>query len=142
MYDDILIPTDGSQGVETAVEHAIELATTYEATLHAIYVVERNQLRGRRLGSRLAEILEEKGVEATQDIADRAESAGRPCVTETLTGTPHEEILDYADTHGVDLIVMGTEGRTGLDRYLLGSVTANVLRTSDVPVLAVPTGDS
>ena len=54
-----------------------------------------------------------------------------------LSGRPHRAIVDYAAEYDVDLIVMGTHGRTGLDRYLLGSVTERVVRLSDVPVLAV-----
>jgi len=52
-------------------------------------------------------------------------------------GEPYESVLDYADEHDIDIIVMGTHGRTGLDHHLLGSVTEKVVRTSDVPVLTV-----
>ncbi|AAV47178.1 universal stress protein [Haloarcula marismortui ATCC 43049] len=52
-------------------------------------------------------------------------------------GDPYEEIIDYAETAGVDMIVMGTHGRSGLDRFLLGSVTEKVVRTADAPVLTV-----
>lgn len=54
-------------------------------------------------------------------------------------GVPSEEILDYADANGVDLIVMGTHGRTGLPRLLLGSTTERVVRLFDAPVLTVRT---
>lgn len=52
-------------------------------------------------------------------------------------GTPHQAILDHIDEHDIDLVVMGTHGRTGLDRYLLGSITEKVVRLSDAPVLTV-----
>jgi nucleotide-binding universal stress UspA family protein len=52
-------------------------------------------------------------------------------------GTPHQAILDYIGEHDIDLVVMGTHGRTGLDRYLLGSITEKVVRLSDAPVLTV-----
>jgi nucleotide-binding universal stress UspA family protein len=56
-------------------------------------------------------------------------------------GDPYEEIIDYAETEGVDMIVMGTHGRSGLDRFLLGSVTEKVVRTADAPVLTVRLSD-
>jgi nucleotide-binding universal stress UspA family protein len=52
-------------------------------------------------------------------------------------GAPHTTILEYADEADVDLIVMGTHGRSGIHRYLLGSVTERVVRTADAPVLTV-----
>jgi len=58
-------------------------------------------------------------------------------VTAVRTGAPYERILDYADQEGADMVVMGTHGRTGVDRYLLGSVTEKVVRTADIPVLTV-----
>jgi nucleotide-binding universal stress UspA family protein len=56
-------------------------------------------------------------------------------------GTPHTAILDYAEEHGVDLVVMGTHGRRGFDRFLLGSVTEKVVRTASVPVMTVRVGE-
>jgi len=57
--------------------------------------------------------------------------------TETRRGEPYRTILDYADEAVVDVIVMGTHGRRGLDRYLLGSVTEKVVRAATVPVLTI-----
>ena len=54
-----------------------------------------------------------------------------------LTGAPYRAVVDYADAEDVALVVMGTHGRTGLQRYLLGSVTEKVVRTAGVPVLTV-----
>ena len=78
----------------------------------------------------------EHGKEIVENIAD---SVGDDVSVETvvLDGNPYERILDYADETDADLVVMGTHGRTGVDRYLLGSVTEKVVRTSDVPVLTV-----
>ena len=58
-------------------------------------------------------------------------------VTETREGVPHDTILEYAEEADVDVVVMGTHGRSGLDRYLLGSVTERVVRSAEVPVLTV-----
>jgi nucleotide-binding universal stress UspA family protein len=71
-------------------------------------------------------------------VIHQAEEAGVDAVEASVAqGTPHQAILEYVDYHDIDLVVMGTHGRTGLDRYLMGSVTENVVRLSDAPVLTV-----
>ncbi len=74
-----------------------------------------------------------------QSIVTQVEGACENVRTESYicAGDPHQVILNYADHHGIDIIVMGTHGRTGLDRYLLGSVTEKVVRLSDIPVVTV-----
>ncbi|MFB6096034.1 MAG: universal stress protein [Haloferacaceae archaeon] len=138
MYDEILVPTDGSPAADRAVEHAIDLATQYGARVHALYVVDANAYSTLEAGTDVViNALEEEGEAAVAEVAERAEEAGVEAVTEVETGTVHRTILDYADEHDVDLIVMGTHGRRGLDRYLLGSVTEKVVRTADMPVLTI-----
>ena len=139
MYDDVLIPTDGSAGADEAIVRAIDLATTYDAAIHALYVVDTN-VGGEGVG--VLDALEATGREAIDDVIDRAEAAGVATIEGTVgRGAPHRAILAYADEHDVDLIVMGTHGRTGLDRYLVGSVAEKVVRLSDVPVLTVRMAD-
>jgi nucleotide-binding universal stress UspA family protein len=75
-------------------------------------------------------------VEAAADEVDTVDT-----VTAIERGPPHRAILDYADENAIDLIVMGTHGRTGIERYLLGSVAEKVVRTSDVPVLTARFSD-
>lgn len=77
----------------------------------------------------------------TTAVAEKGDERDIPVETDVRRGNPHREILDYADEHAVDLVVMGTHGRTGLDRYLLGSVTEKVVRLSNVPVLTVRATD-
>lgn len=136
MYENVLIPTDGSEGADRAVEQGLELAETYGATVHALYVVE--PVAAANYGTnQVYEALREEGEKATGRIAERADDRGLSVETDVRTGVPHREILDYVDENGIDLVVMGTHGRTGFDRYLLGSVTEKVVRLSDVPVLTV-----
>ena len=143
MYENILVPTDGSAGAHVAFDHALSLAQARDSTVHGVYVVE--PIYGADIGTeRILEAMQAQGTRAVEDFADMAEAEGVEAVTEVRTGTPHREILDYAEENDVDLIVMGTHGRTGLNRYLLGSVTEKVVRLSDVPVLTVrmPAGDA
>ncbi|WP_434521927.1 universal stress protein [Halorubrum sp. AS12] len=138
MYSEILVPTDGSPASDAAIEHAIDLADQYGARLHALYVVDGGAYSGLEAGAEVVvDALESEGEEATRRVADAAADAGVECVTTVVSGTAYQSIHDYVDEHGIDVVVMGTHGRKGLDRYLLGSVTERVVRTSDVPVLTV-----
>ncbi|MFC7097711.1 universal stress protein [Halobaculum marinum] len=140
MYKHILVPTDGSTAVQGAIDRALDLAETYGATLHALAVVEPIYTVNEGLGS-IYDTLESDAHEAVEEVADRGEAADVTVITAQRTGVPHREILEYADEEGIDLIVMGTHGRTGLDRYLLGSVTEKVVRLSETPVLTVRQAD-
>lgn len=143
MYETILVPTDGSEHADAAIERALDLAERYGATLHALFVVDTSypyaDFETPSVNwNTVTEAMEEQGEAATATVRERAEERGVPVVTEVEQATSiHGTILEYADDHDVDLIVMGTRGRRGLDRYLLGSVTEKVVRLSDVPVLTV-----
>ncbi|MFC7080660.1 universal stress protein [Halorussus caseinilyticus] len=139
-YDDVLIPTDGSDCADAAVAHGIAIAEQYDATVHAVNVMNvRAMTSADEMPSQptLLETFEERGEEATEAVAERAREAGLDAVTAVWKGTPAVGLLDYADDEDVDLIAMGTHGRRGLDRYFLGSTTAKVVRASEVPVLSV-----
>jgi len=137
MYDRILLPTDGSRGNSRAVEQAIGLAAQSDARLHVLFVVEDLPYAPEMMDGQVEARLREIGEEAISDIRQRAADAGVSVETALEDGTPHQSILEYADEEGMDLIVMGTHGRSGLDRYLLGSVTERVVRGADTPVLTV-----
>lgn len=137
MYDRILLPTDGSQGNSRAVEQAMELAAQSDAQLHVLFVVEDIPYAPEMMDGQVEARLREIGEEAISDIRQRADDADVAVETVIEDGTPHQSILEYAEEAGMDLIVMGTHGRSGLDRYLLGSVTERVVRGADTPVLTV-----
>ncbi len=143
MYSDILVPTDGSEGALRAAEEAIGLAREYDATIHVLYAVNESAIPPDVGAGQVLESLEAAGAQAVEEIEDRAREGGIEHVeTSVVMGSPHRSILDYAAENDVDLIVMGTHGRTGLDRYLLGSVTERVVRSADVPVLTVRARES
>lgn len=142
MYDDILVPTDGSAGSLKATEHAVDLAEKYGASVHALYVVNVGRLEGMSMNvAGSIDQLEEEGEEYLQDVVDAAESAGLETTSAIELGRPAETIIEYADESGSDLIVIGTQGRGGLSRRLLGSVTEQVVRLADVPVHTVRAGE-
>lgn len=145
MYDRILLPTDGSETAERATNYARVVAEAFEATVHVVHVVNPRRHRPKRdeadaEGAIPPADLEEAGRDAIAAVEELLDDA--PVESAVMSGVPHEEILGYVGEHDVELVVMGTHGRTGLDRLLLGSTTARVLRKADVPVLTVgPDGE-
>lgn len=137
MYNKILLPTDGSEDAEVAVEHAVSIAEKYDAELHVLYVADVRVDSTTNMWPNILEELEEVGEEATGEIVEQAEEAGVGAFAEVARGIPHNEINKYSRENNIDLIVMGTRGRTGVDRILLGSVTEKIIRTSETPVMTV-----
>jgi nucleotide-binding universal stress UspA family protein len=140
MYDAILLPTDGSDGTEAALAHALTLAADYDATLHALYVVDKRLYLAADDEEReeILERLEGAADEALSSVAERASEAGVATVTERRHGVSYRDILAYADEAAVDLVVMGSHGRTGRERLTsLGSTSERVVKSSERPVLTV-----
>ncbi|MGQ4555304.1 universal stress protein [Halobellus sp. GM3] len=136
MYDAILVPTDGSDQADAAVDHAASLAAAHGATLHVLYVADANRDSVTTLGGEVVDALEREGTRIIEKTTDRLDLAIE-VVDAVETGDPVGTILEYAETVDADLIVMGTHGRRGLDRYLLGSTTERVVRLSSIPVLTL-----
>jgi nucleotide-binding universal stress UspA family protein len=118
----ILVATDFSDSADAAVGAAVQYARAFHARLHLLHIISA----------------EEIGV--TQLLADAAARAGPdvPVIVAGTGGDPAEEILRYATRQPIDLIVVGTHGRTGMSRVLLGSVAERVVRGARCPVLVVP----
>jgi nucleotide-binding universal stress UspA family protein len=144
MYDRILVPTDGSTETERAVEHAVELATAHDAELHAVYVVNSATFAGLHMETTwegVDDVLRKEGEDALGRVEEIAASHGVPVTTKLLDGSPSRRIVEHAEDKDCDLVVMGTHGRGGIDRLLLGSVAEGVVRACSVPVLTVQVGD-
>jgi len=136
--ESVLVGTDGSAGAGEAVGEAIGIATAADATLHVLSVLESTLLGIDVRSASAAEERERRDEEELASARERATDAGLSSVeTATEEGDVVDTLNDYAADHGIDLIVVGTHGRTGIDRRLLGSVTEDLLRTADVPVLSV-----
>lgn len=139
MYDTILVPTDGSEPANRAVEHALKLGEHYEAAVHAMYVVDTGRYGDPALSS--AELvlteLEEEGQAIVDAVADRGDDRGLAVETCVCHGRPDEEITDYADEVDADVIVMGFQGQSHTRTDLIGSVAQRVLQSTDRAVLTV-----
>jgi len=136
MIDTVVIATDGSESVGRAVDVALDVARRFDASVHALYVLEESEVESAPEAVRedMHDALEDRGEQAVSAVAERA---GVDVTTAVVEGLAEDTIVHYADDHDVDLIVMGTHGRRGLDRYLVGSVTERVVRATDVPTLVV-----
>ncbi|WP_135828720.1 universal stress protein [Halorussus halobius] len=144
MYDRILVPTDGSPETERAVAHAADLAATHGADLRAVYVVNSASFAGLPMETsweNVDDVLREEGESALSRVESVAADHGVAVTTHLLEGSPSKRIVEFAESEDCDLVVMGTHGRGGIDRLLLGSVTEGVVRACSVPVLTVQVGD-
>ena len=137
-FERVLLPTDGSDGAEIAAEWGIALATRLDASVDAMYCVDPSPFSGPLKTEAVLDALERRGETAIELVRARAEAADVSLAESIETGPPAERIIDLAADHDADLIVMGTHGRTGIGQWFLGSVTENVVRQADVPVLCVP----
>lgn len=144
LYDRILVPTDGSKATERAVREAVDLAAAHDATIHALYVVNTASFASIPTESSVegvSDMLEREGDTALQAVEEAAVERGVPVERVQLDGSPAREIVRYAERSDCDLVVMGTHGRGGIDRLLLGSVAERVVRSSTIPVLTVRVDD-
>ena len=140
MYENILLPTDGSDTMEEVIDHAVGLATHHDATLHALYVANTASLRDLPADSgweSITEALDREGERAISEVRTRAKPHEVSLQSEIREGAPAKEILRYAEEAGSDIVVMGTRGRSGVGRLLLGSVAEKVVRSSTTPVLTI-----
>ncbi|MFB6083502.1 MAG: universal stress protein [Halorientalis sp.] len=144
MYDRILVPTDGSSGSDETLDHALHVAADNDATVHALYVVDRRLFLAADEDTQddVIATLEEEGDAALDAVETAGANEGVEVVRERREGIPHSEITNYADEIDADLVVMGTHGRTGRDRVAsLGSVTERVVENADRPTLVVDIGE-
>ncbi len=134
----ILVPTDFSACSEQALDYAIEMADKLGAKVHLLSVVGIPSYGVPELGVGLTATMMDNMITDTQRALDQLKR-DRKSVDQTLVraGDARDVILQTAEELPADLIVMGTHGRRGISRALLGSVTEMIVRTSPVPVLTV-----
>jgi type II secretory ATPase GspE/PulE/Tfp pilus assembly ATPase PilB-like protein/nucleotide-binding universal stress UspA family protein len=131
-YRAILVATDFSPSAAAAIDQAARLAVESQARLHVVHVVRAGAQSPEAAADERRRCLERIGrsIDVDTDLAVEI-------VKDVLHGMPHAAIVAYARGHGIDLIVMGTHGRTGLSRLALGSVAQRVLRDAPCPVFVV-----
>ncbi|OEU43713.1 universal stress protein [Methanosarcina sp. Ant1] len=138
-YKRIMVATDGSRPARKAIESGIDIAKLSGAKIYAVYVVVPTTHSARDFGWEKAamEHFRNEGKRATGFVEETAKAADIEVESVLLEGHPADEIVKFAEQNDIEMIVMGTLGKTGLDRFLLGSVAENVVRHSKIPVLVV-----
>lgn len=140
LYDRILVPTDGSAEGERAVAHALDVAAVHDAAVYALYVVDTASYAGMPMESSwegIGDLLRSDAADAVERVEQLAAETSIGVETAVVDGSPSREIIRHAEDADCDLIVMGTHGRGGIDRLLLGSVAGKVVRGASIPVLTV-----
>jgi nucleotide-binding universal stress UspA family protein len=151
-FKKIMIATDGSTCSMLAADKGIELARLSKGTVYAVYVmstayttlIERDYVSSTGMNpyyesiyENMHEAMKKIGQQAVDYVKNLGESRGTNMETVVLEGNPSEELIRYAEEEQMDVIIMGTIGKKGLDRLLLGSVTGNLVRHSKVPVMVI-----
>ena len=141
MFDTIVIATDGSDSVRRAIHVAVDIAARFDAEVHAVYVVDSGEVESTpdEVRDDLREALDDHGEEALDEVVDAAtdRDPDLDITAEVREGRPAGEISEYARAVDADVVAMGTRGRHGENRFLIGSVAERVVRTCPVPVLTV-----
>jgi nucleotide-binding universal stress UspA family protein len=138
MFDTVVMATDGSDSAARCVETALDFAARFDAAVHALYVVDTDEIESspEEIRDDLETAIKTAGEDALAFAEDEAGETSE-LVTAVREGEPQTEIIDYADEVGADVIAMGTRGRHGDHAFLLGSVAEAVVRSADQPVLTV-----
>lgn len=142
----ILVPTDFSDYSKTALTYGCELANRFDAALHMLHVLEEFQALTPESGMLLAgDYLQDLKQAAERELAKLPDpqwfTGGEARTTRCVRqGTPFVEVIRYAREHEIDLVVIGTHGRSGLSHVLMGSVAERVVRKAPCPVLTVRPG--
>lgn len=144
IYKRIMVATDGSELVKKAVALSVEIAKLSEAKLYAVYVIPYAGLSTAYPNPKYAgwekaalDYFKIEGKNATEYVEKSGEAEKVDVEAVVLEGSPVHEIVDFAEKNDIDLIVMGTLGKGGLERFLIGSVAEKVIRHSKKPVLIV-----
>jgi nucleotide-binding universal stress UspA family protein len=143
-FRSILVPVDYSEPSRRALELALSLADTADVTV--VHVWERPSYVGDEMvahpdGSRrsLSELIRENAEREMSDFLAQVKAPpGKAFNHHLVSGEPVSAIIAEASKPGYDLLVVGTHGRTGVTKLLLGSVTEKLIRLSPIPVLTVP----
>ena len=147
-YKKIMIATDGSDCSNLAIDKGIELARLSGGTVYAVYVMSTAYLFDMDGGAyssvgtnpywaSIRKALKNQGQQAVDYIKCLVEAKGINVKSVLLEGNPSDELIRYADEEKMDIVIMGTLGKTGLDRILLGSVAGNLVRHTKVSVMVV-----
>ena len=138
VFGKILVPTDGSEYTKSAILKAVELAKVTGSTITALYVLDQTIFVNMPLDSAVTNtytLLKKEGESAVSFVKEACGKEGIPCDVLIGEGSPVKFIVE--SSKDFDLIVMGTLGRTGFSKLMMGSVAERVVRYSNCPVMVI-----
>ena len=130
MFRTILVPTDGSEFAQRAEDIAIEIASKYGARIIGTYVIDEKLIYP-------YEVLEDEGRSVLKNLSFKAKAKGIVVDEILVVGNPAKDLVTIIKRMKPDLVVIGTQSKKGLEKWLLGSVAENVLKKAEPPVLLV-----
>lgn len=130
MFKTILVPTDGSEYAERAEDIAISMASKYDARIVGVYVMDEKLIYP-------YEVLEDEGKSILKNLSEKAKKENVVVDEIIVFGDPRKDLRTISKKMNSDIIVIGTHGKKGLEKLLLGSVAENILKSVDIPVLLV-----
>ncbi len=137
-FDNILVPTDGSEYTKAAINAAVEMAKGLGGKITALYVIDQTVFVNMPLDSAVMNtytLLRKEGDTAVEFVKELCDKNGIECEVKIMEGSPVKCIVEASSDY--DLVVMGTLGRTGFSKLMMGSVAERVVRYSNCPVLVV-----
>jgi nucleotide-binding universal stress UspA family protein len=144
MIQKVMIATDGSDTSNKAAMIGVDIARRASGSVTAVYVMDTSRLSHLPgyaslpgLKEKILELMQEEGRQATGFVEDRAQMMNIPCHKIVVQGNPSEALLKVAQELTMDLLVMGSVGRTRVEKFILGSVAEKVVLQSAIPVLLV-----
>lgn len=144
MYQHILVPLDGSDNAQSALQEAIQISRYFGSTLTLMSVVDQGRVivASGSMPYDLSGELKKQAQQVLETSKQQVEAAGVIATTVVTTGSPKHEIVTYANEHEIELIVIGKSGADAINRLLLGSTTAYVVRNAKERVLVVDSEDA
>jgi nucleotide-binding universal stress UspA family protein len=136
----ILIATDGSKAAKNAVDYGIKFALKYDAKVYAVYVINitaYEKVCQGDLSSEVCQTFDKVAQRETSSVVEKAKFSGLDAEPIILKGSAAEKILDFANKHDIDMIVVGSLEKSGIEHFTLGSVSEKIVRYAKVPVLVV-----
>lgn len=130
MFETIMVPTDGSKCSLKAEDIAISIAKNFKAKLVVVHVIDEKLIYP-------FEVLEEEGNTILDEAARKGKDEGVDVEQVLIVGSPAHDMEKIVEKTGADLVVIGTHGKTGIRKILMGSVAESSIKTVKVPVLLV-----
>lgn len=130
MFNKIMVPSDGSKFAQKAEDVAIDLAKKLKSTVVAVHIIDEKLIYP-------FDVMEDEGNKILSKISEKGNAKDVKVDEVLIFGNPRHDMKKIAEKSHADMVVIGSHGRSGLEKILMGSVAENALKTVDVPVLLV-----